>query len=357
MSSSGGDGKPSQTGLVDMGDISFYNNPAAAVPFSTLLNSDLGPFPGLFGEIVLNVTWAQLQPTQERPARSVVRHPRRDPGRRSLQSAIRHGPRHQAACVGRFHGARLGQEHQRAAHRGHRQGRQSPDGRSILDRRLHRGLDQSSEPARHRLGRQRSDPRHFQHGRRLGDRRTVHIAQQQRHRRAAGRGLHRRRPAAHPARRDRRLFPMVDDAARLHDEPLSSVRQRPHQSRCELHARRPAAGAGLDARSPGRQPCPEQPMALGRRLHLFPDAGRCGSRSRGHTRQLSDRLAEGSLLLWQLARRRRFRRRGKRRRYRAVGRGARRGPISRFPWPQFQPGAGPGHDPCRRHRADNGRTG
>src|SRR5215217_8208932 len=67
MSSSGGDDKPSQAGLVDMGDISFYNNPAAAVAFPTLLNSDLGPFPGLFGEIVLNVTWAALQPTQDGP--------------------------------------------------------------------------------------------------------------------------------------------------------------------------------------------------------------------------------------------------------------------------------------------------
>lgn len=67
MSTSGGDGKPFQTGLVDMGDISFYNNPASAVPFSTLLNSDLGQFPGLFGEIVLNLTWAELQPLQNGP--------------------------------------------------------------------------------------------------------------------------------------------------------------------------------------------------------------------------------------------------------------------------------------------------
>src|ERR1044071_3854539 len=67
MSTSGVDGKPFQTGLVDMGDISFYNNPGAAVAFPTLLNSDLGPFPGLFGEIVLNVTWAALQPTQTGP--------------------------------------------------------------------------------------------------------------------------------------------------------------------------------------------------------------------------------------------------------------------------------------------------
>ena len=67
MSTSGDGSKPFQTGLVDMGDIAFYNNPSQAVPFSSLLNSDLGPFPGSFSEIVLNVTWADLQPTQDGP--------------------------------------------------------------------------------------------------------------------------------------------------------------------------------------------------------------------------------------------------------------------------------------------------
>ncbi len=36
----------------------------------------------------------------------------------------------------------------------------------------------------------------------------------------AGRGLQRRRPDAHAARRDRRLCPVGHDAARLHDEPV-----------------------------------------------------------------------------------------------------------------------------------------
>ena len=67
MSTSGDGSKPFQTGLVDMGDIAFYNNPSQAVPFSSLLNADLGPFPGSFSEIVLNVTWADLQPTQDGP--------------------------------------------------------------------------------------------------------------------------------------------------------------------------------------------------------------------------------------------------------------------------------------------------
>lgn len=62
MSTSDSSGKPLQTGLVDMGDIAFYNDPSNAVPFPSLLNSDLGPYPGLFSEIVLNVTWSSLQP-------------------------------------------------------------------------------------------------------------------------------------------------------------------------------------------------------------------------------------------------------------------------------------------------------
>src|SRR5882757_1725625 len=64
MSTSGDGGKPFQTGLVDMGDIAFYNNSLHPDPVPVtldFLNSEFGPFPGLFSEIVLNVTWAQLQ--------------------------------------------------------------------------------------------------------------------------------------------------------------------------------------------------------------------------------------------------------------------------------------------------------
>ena len=60
MSSSGDGDKPAQTGLVDMGDISFYNN-----PYNPSFNlAELAPYQGSFSEIVLNVTWAQLQPTE-----------------------------------------------------------------------------------------------------------------------------------------------------------------------------------------------------------------------------------------------------------------------------------------------------
>ncbi|MBV8410386.1 MAG: hypothetical protein JOY64_22360, partial [Alphaproteobacteria bacterium] len=59
MSSSGDGGKPAQTGLVDMGNISFYNL-AGVTPTFTL--SDLASFTGAFSEMVLNVTWNELQP-------------------------------------------------------------------------------------------------------------------------------------------------------------------------------------------------------------------------------------------------------------------------------------------------------
>ena len=73
MSASDG-GKPAQTGLVDMGDIAFYNQPqtnAAGQPIPgnqpTFTPTDLSNFPGSFSEMVLNVTWNQLQPTQSGP--------------------------------------------------------------------------------------------------------------------------------------------------------------------------------------------------------------------------------------------------------------------------------------------------
>ncbi|HYX02745.1 MAG TPA: hypothetical protein VE963_11695, partial [Reyranella sp.] len=73
MSGSDG-GKPAQTGLVDMGNISFYNEPqtnASGQPIvanqPTFTISDLSNYPGTFSEMVLNVTWAQLQPTQGGP--------------------------------------------------------------------------------------------------------------------------------------------------------------------------------------------------------------------------------------------------------------------------------------------------
>lgn len=56
--------KPPQTGLVDMGNPSFYDEPGTLPSFSTL---ELYPYSGSFSEIVLNVTWAELQPTENGP--------------------------------------------------------------------------------------------------------------------------------------------------------------------------------------------------------------------------------------------------------------------------------------------------
>jgi hypothetical protein len=65
MSDSDIGAKPPQSGLVDMGDISFYNDPSNPIPQFTL--SDLNDYPQSFSEIVLNVTWAQLQPNGPGP--------------------------------------------------------------------------------------------------------------------------------------------------------------------------------------------------------------------------------------------------------------------------------------------------
>lgn len=62
MSTSGVKGP--QSGLVDMGDIGFYKDPSQLVTFTS---SDLANYAGSFSEIALNVTWAQLQPTENGP--------------------------------------------------------------------------------------------------------------------------------------------------------------------------------------------------------------------------------------------------------------------------------------------------
>src|SRR5689334_338261 len=68
MSASDLDLKAPQVGAVDMGNISFYNHPTDnpdGIPTFTL--SDLDKFTGTFSEMVLNVTWAQLQSTENGP--------------------------------------------------------------------------------------------------------------------------------------------------------------------------------------------------------------------------------------------------------------------------------------------------
>src|SRR5882672_7493614 len=58
--------KAAQTGLVDMGNISFYNTYYTTTPptLPVFNPSELAQYATSFSEIVLNVTWAQLQNTQ-----------------------------------------------------------------------------------------------------------------------------------------------------------------------------------------------------------------------------------------------------------------------------------------------------
>ena len=132
--------KPPQAGLVDMGDIQFYNDPSTPTPTFTL-TQDLTNYPGAFSEIVLNVTWAQLQPNAGGPLdTSFIQQATSEVC--CLQSAIRHRPRHQAAGLGRLYRAGLGAGDRRAADhrdwRRHCRSHQGPDGddRAVLVGRL-----------------------------------------------------------------------------------------------------------------------------------------------------------------------------------------------------------------------------
>ena len=125
----------------------------------------------------------------------------------------------------------------------------------------------------------------------------------------------------------------------------------------ELHARRPAAGAQLDPPGPGRQSCPEQPAARLRLLRLCPDGRRRRARSRDRARQLPDGFPDTtSEVFANWRQRRRQRRRGECRRYRALGLPGI--PDRRLHRPLAQPGAGAGRDRRRRQpAADSGRAG
>ncbi len=55
--------KPPVQGLVDMGNIAFYDHPGKNISTDNL-HDFAQTFPNLFGGTVINVTWAQLEPTQ-----------------------------------------------------------------------------------------------------------------------------------------------------------------------------------------------------------------------------------------------------------------------------------------------------
>ena len=160
MSPSSSGDKPAQTGLVDMGYIGFYDAPGLPTtnpptnyegPDPTFNLSDLANFTGSFSEVVLNLTWAQLQPTQSGPIDYAI-----------IQDAIKTVTAYNIAN-GTDLGIKLrvwgGSRHPTgpristaspslSAGRTRRSGSlQRPDDRSLLDRRLRRCLDQPTERA------------------------------------------------------------------------------------------------------------------------------------------------------------------------------------------------------------------
>ena len=177
-----------------------------------------------------------------------------------------------------------------------------PDDRPLVDRTTSMRGTACRMPLM--LRQQFAGPWHFPDGRHVGQRRTVRPAQDRRsgigrshpadgepgQHDAAG-GLHRCRRDADVARRDRRLCPVVDDAARLHVQSLLRAGQL-HLDRHQLaslqqqlHARRPAAGAQLHAHGPGRQSHHRRGVRLGQ-LHSPADRRGRAARSLGGSRQL-----------------------------------------------------------------------
>ena len=227
--------KAAQTGLVDMGNISFYNTGATPI---------FNPFGAGAVQHQLQRDRAERHlgaaAGHARLARHVV-HRQRDPAGQPVQQHLPHRPRHQAQGVGRLHRAHLGQGDQRRSDHGHRPERgrsrlvRSPDDRPVLDCRLHQRLAEPAERARHQVRRHGDHPRHLADRRGLRHRRTLRavadergrvVQPRRRHgepdRPAADGRLQRCRRNADAARGDRRLLSMVDDAARLHHQRAST---------------------------------------------------------------------------------------------------------------------------------------
>ena len=347
MSSSGDGGKPAQLGLVDMGDIRFYDDPAYYPPsFNT---SDLASYTGSFSEMVLNVAWQQLQPTQGGALDTAV-----------IDSAIAAVTAYNAQ-----HGTDLGIKLRVWG------GYQAPEwaknidgppititGQATVDPYIYNArtigrfwtadyVDAWSSLQNQLASRYDSNPLIRGISQTAGASATDEpfVSLQQR--------------GAVSARPPHRTVNQIDqvqaagyndaaqmltlraaiadyaqwshDAARLHDEPVPPVRQRQRAIDPQLHARRPAAGAELHPHGPGRQSRPERPDLLLPHLPLCPDDGGRRARSRGDASQLPDRFAGhacGERKLRQLselhraggrlAQRRRQRHAVERRQYRAL---------------------------------------
>ena len=374
MSSSGDGDKPAQTGLVDMGDISFYNNPPPTRPSTS---PTLRNLPGSFSEMVLNVTWAQLQPAEGGPLTTSA-----------IDSAI--------AAVNAYnapHGTDVGiklrvwggytapewaKNIDGAADHDHRPGHgrserlHPPDDRPLLDRRLRRRLDEPPERARRASTTAIPSSAAFPRPRApppptnpscpcRPTRRSAGPARDgEPDRPAAGRRLHRRRRDADAARGDRRLFAMVDDAARLHHEHASTsstAATRLHDANFTLAVLQQARNSSRLVQ-PGNHAL-RQPALRPRRLRLRPDRRRT-PRSIRRRAPASFQTASPShpcrpYANWQATI--------------ANGVASNAGDIELWDFPAARrrsaspafaasPGAGARRDPCRRQSAaDDGRAG
>ena len=361
--------KAAQTGLVDMGNISFYDTGATPVfnPF------ELAQYATSFSEIVLNVTWAQLQTSQNSLDTSFIDSAIQQVN--EFNSTYHTDLGIKLRVWGGFTapiwvkeingGALITVTGQNAVDPG---SYAQPDDRPLLDRRLHQRLAEPAERARHQVRRHGDHPRHLADGRSLRHRRALRadahergrvVQPRRRHgepdRPAADGRLQRRRRDADAARGDRRLLPMVDDAARLHDEQLPPVRQRQRAARRQLHAGRPAAGAELGPHRPGRQSCPARSALFARRCRLWPARQRRHGQARVGQQQLPDRGPDHPGGLSRLAGRDQPGRPVECRQHRAVGLPDQCRRAQRLPELHACPAAGPGLDPRRRQPAADHR--
>ncbi len=162
--------KAAQTGLVDMGNISFYNNTGADARSS----------------IVWELAQYKDQLQRDRAERHLgagagarrTRSTRRSSTARSSRSTSSTAPTtptsaSSSGCWGGFTAPDLGQGDQRRADHGDRPERgrsrllRPPDDRPLLDRRLHQRLAEPAERARHQVRRHGDHPRRVADGRSL----------------------------------------------------------------------------------------------------------------------------------------------------------------------------------------------
>ena len=370
MSSSGDGDKPAQTGLVDMGDISFYNN-----PYNPSFNiAEIAPYQGSFSELVLNVTWAQLQGTEGGSlttsaidsaiaqvnaynaangtnlgiklrvwggytapdwAKNIDGPPITVTGEAEVDPAV-----YTPQTIGRFWTADYIDAWTSLQNALAARYDSNPVIRGISQTAGAAATDEPFVPLRTNAALQPPSTG------------TVNqVAQLQ----AGG---------YTDAAEMLTLRAAIADYSQWSTTPLDFTMNNFHLfdsgnelPDAKLHARRPAAGAELDPAGPARQSRPGQPALRPRRLRLCAAGRRRCSQSCGGSRQLPDEFPDHPWALRELASHYRQRRRVGCRQYRALGLPDNPG-TGRLHRLQPQPGAGARRDPCRRQPpADSGRPG